>query len=117
MLLILNETSSNAVVKLNRDSAVPSEGQSMVTIGLGATNSTLDGPFPEVLQELELNAIPNNQCERATDGNFTYQGLLTGNMLCGLYPDAGPCYMDSGGPLILEGGEASQDVLVGTVSW
>lgn len=117
MLLILNGTSSNAIVRLNRNAEIPKGGQSMVTIGLGAINSSVTGPFPTVLQKLEIQAIPNSQCERATDGNFTYQGLLSDTMVCGLHPNAGPCYVDSGGPLILERGDAFQDVLLGTVSW
>jgi secreted trypsin-like serine protease len=117
MLLILNETSSNAYIKLNRDDKVPSDGQSLLTIGLGATNSTLAGPFPTVLQKIEVKAIPNIECARATDGNFSYQDYLTDNMVCALHPNAGPCYEDSGGPLLVEGDDASQDILIGTVSW
>jgi secreted trypsin-like serine protease len=117
MLLILNETSSNTVLKVNRNGNVPHDGQSLLTIGLGTVNNSESGPYPNTLQELEVNEIPQDQCERSTDGNFTFQGLLTDNMVCAWKLNSGPCYKDSGGPLIVQGETPDQDMLIGTVSW
>ena len=118
MILVLNGTSTKTPIALNRQgTAIPVANQSLTVIGLGYTIPNVR-IFPPILQQVNVNAIPNNICEQASDNNgTTYQGLITPDMLCAESPNKDACNGDSGGPLMLLGNNPSSDTLVGLVSW
>ncbi|KAI5641089.1 trypsin domain-containing protein [Phthorimaea operculella] len=93
----------------------------VTTIGWGALAS--GGGFPDQLQEVDINVIPQEICaERyeALKENPVYEAWpnITEAMICAGILDVGgadACQGDSGGPLIHH--EEDGDVLVGIVSW
>ncbi|XP_026063666.1 trypsin-like [Carassius auratus] len=59
------------------------------------------GPFPDLLQEVQVPIVSNSDCNNA------YGGLITNNMICaGLIKegDKGSCQGDSGGPMVSRNG-------------
>ncbi|KAJ2941650.1 hypothetical protein O0L34_g14708 [Tuta absoluta] len=93
----------------------------VTTIGWGSLTS--GGDFPNQLQEVDLNVIPQEICvERyhalKQDPGYEAWPNITEAMLCAGILDIGgadACQGDSGGPLIHRTTEG--DVLVGIVSW
>jgi trypsin len=123
MLLFLstNVTVNVAMVKLNPDGAVPEVGANVTVVGWGDTDPTDEFNAPTELQEVEVNAISNADCN-ASDGPYgTYEesGGITDNMLCAADVGEDSCQGDSGGPLVIKGEDPSgaDDVQVGIVSW
>ncbi len=121
MLLKLNRQSTKQYIRINSNSDFPPTigEDSLTTMGLGYTQYGQSSSAPKKLQEASLSYVPNNVCERAKDPNAaeTYQGLISDDMLCASDDGEDACQGDSGGPLIFKGDTASDDVLVGVVSW
>jgi len=127
MLVFLDSavTATNVdLVKLNKESNVPSIGSSVTVMGWGDTDIRDDvSKLSDVLMNVDVNVISNNECdasEGTIDGYYdTYENQITNNMLCARVVGGGEdsCQGDSGGPLVVKGANASQDVQVGVVSW
>ena len=83
LILKLAYSSTHAPVKLNRDFAVPYPGQHVIMTGLGWLNASYLSPA-SIVQEVELVAISNTECEMASDPsrNLTYKGKIDGSMIC-----------------------------------
>lgn len=114
MLLKLATPSTNPVVKLNTDESFPKTNDPELTVlGWGTTLQGIN-QAPNVLQDVEVSYISNNQC-RSTYGFSS----VSESMLCCREAGQGACQGDSGGPLIIagSGGDGSDDVQVGIVSW
>ena len=115
MIVKLVTPSSSPTVTINFDPNVPNQTSSQVTlIGFGVTQT---GNLPSVLQETQMNYIPNNQCSTIQNGGVSYQGQVSSDMICFLGQNSGQCNGDSGGPYLLLGDSYETDVQVGTVSW
>ncbi|XP_078685718.1 ovochymase-1-like [Branchiostoma floridae x Branchiostoma belcheri] len=82
------------------------------TSGWGRLQSGGDRPY--ILQDLKIAVISNDVCNKP----FSYDGLVTDNMLCAGYWEGGgdSCQGDSGGPVMCAGDDGRWD-LVGITSW
>jgi trypsin len=120
-LLVLSKPVKNAVqaVTVHEDSSFPSKGTPARVMGWG--NRVTSGfQLPDVPYMADLEVISNQQCEDFEKRGDSYGDLkysITDDMLCTYTEKKDACQGDSGGPLIIKGNDASQDVLVGVVSW
>ncbi|MCP4344515.1 MAG: serine protease [Desulfobacterales bacterium] len=124
----MTEDSDIGLLKLETDVNLPPVrpassnipvGMEAVAMGWGIigfeTRSDLPGwkkpLYSDILQELSLNTLANNECEKV------YPGWITDNMICAVSEDDGkaPCFFDSGGPLIVK--QNGNWVLAGILSW
>eukprot|EP00934_Nitzschia_sp_Nitz4_P000533 Nitzschia sp. Nitz4//scaffold46_size129759//123241//124846//NITZ4_003527-RA/size129759-augustus-gene-0.29-mRNA-1//-1//CDS//3329552673//533//frame0 len=99
-------------VLVNTNGNKPSNGQTLRVIGLGLLKE--NGNAPTYLQDVQVQAVSNNRCNRAS----SYDGEVNGaTMLCAGVSDYSKdsCNGDSGGPLVIENG--NEHILVGVVSW
>jgi len=123
MLVFLDGTFENVdLVKLNSDSSIPLVSQELTTMGWGIKSTDDDWPdVSDVLMSVQLSTMSNEACE-ASEGEIdgcaiSFEGMISENMLCARAYVRDSCYGDSGGPLIIEGDDASSDIQVGVVSW
>jgi len=112
MLVILDGRSQMNPICLANERTVLDGGQKLHVLGFGLTEL---GELSESLLETDMNYMNNTSC------NDVYKSLneITNNMLCTDTSDEGKdaCKGDSGGPLIVQGRNNMEDVLVGVVSW
>jgi len=95
----------------NGGGGVFASGDGFRTIGFGRTS--LDGPLSDTLRETGLRYISNNECDDI------YGNILSDQMMCTVSsgPDTDLFKGDSGGPLIIKGDSAKNDVVVGILSF
>ena len=112
------------IVHLNTNDDIPIAGSDVTYLGWGEMDSNSSTTnTSDVLREVQTTVITNEQCESAegivVDLNITtsYKGLITDAMLCTFAIGKDSCQKDSGGPLILRGNDASEDIQVGIASW
>jgi secreted trypsin-like serine protease len=117
---------------MNLDPNVPSfTNQPLTMIGYGSTTDGISSPYNSQLQlrEAPTDYIAFNDCAvaRNPDSGFAYGETLQdgtvntavmGDWFCTLKnnPRTATCVGDSGGPIILEGANADEDLLVASVS-
>ena len=107
-LIKLANPSNYSVVTLNNNDTYPESGSNVTTIGWGRTH--VDSPVTsDILLEVELDVVNNTEC--ATN----YGNGITDKMICAARPNKGTCIGDSGGPLIVKGENATEDLQVGFV--
>lgn len=72
-----------------------------------------NGDIQKILQKAEVNVVSREDC----NGSDSYDGLVSGRMICLASPGKDSCQGDSGGPAtaILDG--ADEPVLFGVTSW
>lgn len=112
MMMRIDGTSSYAPVTLDDGSVNIAPGTDLIVMGWGATSS--DGPSSSILQEVEVDAKSQPEC----NGAYNPSGYdITDRMICaarsvdGINMDS--CQGDSGGPLI----DSLSGKQVGIVSW
>jgi trypsin len=112
-------------IKLNSNTSYPSPNQYATSLGWGDTNirdnywnddddddddTTINDYYTssDVLKTVELQIVSNIDCENSENlhvngRTYNYTNQITDNMICakGRYRRSGPCYGDSGGPLII----------------
>jgi trypsin len=116
-LVKLTESTNLPPITLNRNSALLEEGMVLTVMGYGDLGN---GSYPTVLQEVEVNYIPNDDCLIYQDPlgeGLSYRNFIFDDMMCALGENKDGCFGDSGGPLIWKGDDHEQDVVVGIVSW
>jgi len=120
-LIVLSRPVSVAVqaVTVNDDNSYPSVGTTARVMGWG--NLKTNGfDLPDVPYMADVDVISNQQCEDLESGGNSYGKLkypITSDMICTFSGGKDACQGDSGGPLVVRGNDASQDVLIGVVSW
>jgi hypothetical protein len=110
--------STIAPIVVNFDPTIPELDTNLTLIGFGKFSN---GPFnPDTLQETEVSYIDNDECKlfENESGELPYSDRITDDMIC-IYGDglSGQCSGDSGGPYIIKGESANDDIQVGMVSW
>jgi hypothetical protein len=123
LLLFLDKQSMYSPVNVNANTDIPVLGEILTVMGWGEQETGYRDAVPE---ETEVKTRSNLWC------NAAYQGLemvskifgyydditITENVVCAEGGDTNDaCQDDSGGPLIIKGSNASEDILVGVVSW
>ncbi len=120
-LIVLSKPVKNAVqvVTVNDDSSFPSTGTTARVMGWG--NRVTNGfDLPDVPHMADLEVVSNQQCKDIEKWGDSYGNLqydITNDMICTYTEKKDACQGDSGGPLVVKGNDASQDVLIGVVSW
>jgi trypsin len=110
-------------IKLNSNTSYPPPNQYATSLGWGDTNirdnywndddddddTTINDYYTrsDVLKTVKLQIVSNIDCENSDNlhvngRTYNYTNQITDNMICakGKYRRSGPCYGDSGGPLI-----------------
>jgi len=107
------------VVNVNGDTNYPATGTTARVMGWG--NREASGfNLPDVPYTADVDVISNQECETLERSGESYGDMkypITDDMICTYTENKDACQGDSGGPLIIKGNDASQDVLVGVVSW
>jgi secreted trypsin-like serine protease len=130
MIVKLDGTVANAQpIRLNFDENVPSEtGETLLMLGLGSITDGVNEPVQRatILQEAPTEYFAFEDCAVATDptngsafGNSLQNTAVTGDWFCTIINEPeryAHCFGDSGGPIIIEGSSASEDVLVAIIS-
>jgi secreted trypsin-like serine protease len=108
----LNSTVNTITPAGPGDAARFAAGVTSTVTGWGATGE--NDPISNALLEINVPIVSNATCNSAS----SYNGAVTNNMLCaGLAAGGqGPCYGDSGGPLIVPDGGGGW-LLAGQTSW
>ena len=110
MLIKLNESSQHIPIKLDNNTKNLTEGADVTVIGWGTT--FFSGDYSDELLEVEIDIVDRKKCQES----YTFHNISE-DMLCAAREGKDACQGDSGGPLIKKGSDASNDVLVGLVSW
>jgi hypothetical protein len=110
-------------IRINRDPNLPANlGDQLVVTGWG-TVDVVNGPaFSYILQEATVDYVPNEVCKSisAVVDNVTVslESLIIDVSLCAIDTVNGQdtCTGDSGGPILIAGTDASEDIHVGLTS-
>jgi trypsin len=108
---------SKVRLEINTQDSVPSDGQDLLVMGLGALASGQSGP--EFVHDVTVPAISNQDCNK----DSAYNGAITDIMLCAGFLETGgrdSCQGDSGGPIVqrtVNNDGTIVDTHVGVVSW
>jgi secreted trypsin-like serine protease len=124
LLLKLSGRSNAPFVSINRDSTLPHPGDSLTVAGLGWIQPDYRDDdtwlYPQRLQQVNLEYLPNDQCSLAQARKMTYHDQIQDWHLCttgGRHNERDACNYDSGGPIVRIDNATNQHVLVGSVSW
>jgi secreted trypsin-like serine protease len=115
LLLLERVVSGIPILKLNNLFTVPMVGQYLKVIGFGDTTDG-NAVYPNNLLEVSVPKVSQQDCN---DKN-SYKGkIFESDMLCAGLKQGGKdsCRGDSGGPLIIPGASAEDDIQVGVVSF
>ncbi|GKY98364.1 hypothetical protein MPSEU_000794000 [Mayamaea pseudoterrestris] len=120
LLLKLDGRSSAPVVTINRDPSFPQPGDSLTVTGMGWIEPDWPDVFPKVLQTVQLDYLPSDQCARSSGRGISYRHKIQDWHLCtsgGKHNERDACAYDSGSPILAKDSKTGKQVLVGTVSW
>ncbi|KAL3664587.1 hypothetical protein V7S43_010337 [Phytophthora oleae] len=84
-------------------------GKGAATMGWGV-DVEVNGTYSHELQRVDAQLLSDQECAK--------QAIVDPSMVCaGGVLNHDSCFGDSGGPLILDGGNSTEDVIIGVVSW
>jgi trypsin len=116
--LVYLDSPVNAVrpVSLNDNGNVPSVGEPVTVFGHGRISNAAVPQYPQYLMEVSVPIVSFQDCN---DQNSYWGGIVEKAMICAGASSGGKgsCKGDSGGPLIIRGNSATQDLQVGIVSF
>lgn len=113
MLAYLARPSTHTPVKLDDGSNDLISGSDLTVMGWGVSSFDSD-ILSDVLREVEVDYIPRSLCRLA----YIFAiGGVSEDMICARRNGQDACRGDSGGPLIIKGNDATEDIQVGIVSW
>ncbi|OQX26793.1 MAG: hypothetical protein BWK80_08580 [Desulfobacteraceae bacterium IS3] len=114
-LLQLEEAAHTETVPLLRNDR-GLEGKEAIVAGWGTISEDSD-IFPEKLQQVTVNIVSNEICNKSYNQSAFYHNPITQYMLCAGYSEGGKdaCRDDSGGPLTVQDGDVRK--LAGIISW
>ena len=121
MVVVLAGTSSNLPIAFFPDEDfVLEDNQPFTVIGWGSTQFI--GGFPTVLREVEVDIVPNDECnELYKENGDLNSNLIRSNMFCGAREGRDACQGDSGGPAFIRCDvpslKGTADIVIGLVSW
>jgi len=112
-------------IKLNKDASVPDSTPDVPlhVLGWGRTNASDPALFSNVLKEADVSFIPNEVCKNVNEVDhgflFDYENMVFDITLCAGDFQQGDdtCGGDSGGPILLAGQSADDDVQLGVTSY
>jgi len=111
-LVRLKEDSTMRPVKLSDNSNNDSpNGTPTIVMGFGRIDDG-NNKYSAKLKEADLDIVSGSNCPNGFKSSFEICADDTQNP-----PKGNSCNGDSGGPLIVDGGDASNDLQVGIVSW
>jgi secreted trypsin-like serine protease len=123
----VNDPDSNPI-SMNFDENVPSmTGEELLMLGFGSVTDDVSEParVATVLQEAPTEYLSFEECAVVKDpttgislGNSLTQTQVMGDWFCTILNEPvryAHCFGDSGGPIIIEGGNPSEDVLVAVI--
>ena len=134
MLVSLDEPIlSIAPIRMNFDDTVPSvSGEELQILGFGSVIGGPETGLPngpnqqsDILQQASSKYVPFEECAVSFDpvtdirygvGTGPQQTIVKDFWLCTLNENTSTCYGDSGGPVIREGSNANNDLLLGVIS-
>lgn len=113
-LVFLDRATTEKVdfVQLNQRDSYPDVVSGAVSRAMGWGTTSSGGSSSNVLREVDLPVISNEKC----DEMYPDYPIFDSNV-CTFEPGKDSCQGDSGGPLIMPGASASEDTLIGVVSW
>ena len=111
MLLKLNGISAVSPIRINQNDGIPVDRSNLTVTGWGRTGENMS-ELSDVLREANLTSISNRACSRYWGADAIHP-----SMMCARRGNGFDCQGDSGGPLIVPGSNATDDVLVGLISW
>jgi secreted trypsin-like serine protease len=103
-------------VNLNDNGNMPADGDPVSVFGHGRISNAEPAEFPNYLMEVSVPIVPFQDCNDRNSylGSIVEQSMICAGASSGGY---GVCHGDSGGPLIILGNSATQDIQVGIASF
>lgn len=113
MLLKLKNPSKQTTVMLDDGSTLLSDGMNLSVMGWGKSNTIETNS--DILVENDVNYYSRDKCSQRY--GFLDDIDVTLRMFCAVRSGDDSCQGNSGAPIIKKGGDGSDDVQIGLVSW
>lgn len=125
LIKIFDTAKVGSPIKLNKDPSVPDSMPNVPlhVLGWGITNSSDSDSKSDVLKEADVSFVPNDVCKQIKafepDGMYNFESLVFDITLCAADFSNGEdtCNGDSGGPILLAGQNADDDLQLGVTSY
>jgi Trypsin len=95
LLKLVSPSTTGKIMKLNFDPNVPARGTGNEITVIGMGRLEIDGPKPDVLQQVHVDFIPYDDCIDITSYNVDYKYEVMPDMICssgrGIYGNRGQC--------------------------
>lgn len=113
-----------AVIRLNEDPSLPdSISAELQILGWGRTNHSDSTSASDILRIANVRYIPTDECKQiSVTGQgpaFSLENRVFDTSLCAadFQNHSDTCFGDSGGPILMAGQNADEDVQLGITSW